>query len=197
MKYTRQQLDAALQHLFGSSPVLEDRAKLAVGKAILDGTFGPESRDHLLITEAGVPVKAALGDAFGTSQQRTSQGKPGLSKVLADDPYFFVKENRHGSLCVQLKYNALSIFIPDNELEAEDEFDLPIRPGAEDCPFYMKHGWCEFKDACRYTHPPSAAATSPKEPVLLRDGFHPIRPGVRDCKWWTLSGYCQFKQKCR
>ncbi|CAA0818050.1 Zinc finger CCCH domain-containing protein 37 [Striga hermonthica] len=30
---------------------------------------------------------------------------------------------------------------------------LPIRPGEEDCPFYLKTGSCKYGSTCRYNHP--------------------------------------------
>ncbi|KAI3466281.1 hypothetical protein Pfo_022944 [Paulownia fortunei] len=39
---------------------------------------------------------------------------------------------------------------------------LPIRPGEEDCPFYLKTGSCKYGTTCRYNHPDrNAAAIAP------------------------------------
>ncbi|KAK6124560.1 hypothetical protein DH2020_041708 [Rehmannia glutinosa] len=44
---------------------------------------------------------------------------------------------------------------------------LPVRPGEEDCPFYLKTGSCKYGATCRYNHPerylinPPAAAIAP------------------------------------
>lgn len=29
----------------------------------------------------------------------------------------------------------------------------PLRPEAENCLFFMRHGWCQFRGNCRYNHP--------------------------------------------
>lgn len=40
--------------------------------------------------------------------------------------------------------------------EEEDESQVllyPVRPGAEDCAFYMKTGSCKFGSTCKFNHP--------------------------------------------
>lgn len=38
---------------------------------------------------------------------------------------------------------------------------LPIRPGEEDCPFYLKTGSCKYGITCRYNHPERYAINPP------------------------------------
>ncbi|KAH6777185.1 floral homeotic protein [Perilla frutescens var. hirtella] len=38
---------------------------------------------------------------------------------------------------------------------------LPIRPGEEDCPFYLKTGSCKYGATCRYNHPDRYAINPP------------------------------------
>ncbi|XP_051135982.1 zinc finger CCCH domain-containing protein 37-like isoform X2 [Andrographis paniculata] len=58
---------------------------------------------------------------------------------------------------------------------------LPIRPGFEDCPFYVKTGSCKYGATCRYNHPnriaydPSTAAIVPS---LLSSSSTPFNLGV-------------------
>ncbi|KAK4484962.1 hypothetical protein RD792_007568 [Penstemon davidsonii] len=47
---------------------------------------------------------------------------------------------------------------------------LPVRPGEEDCPFYLKTGSCKYGTTCRYNHPERNAISLPAAvvaPTLL------------------------------
>lgn len=41
----------------------------------------------------------------------------------------------------------------DGVSENESEALYPVRPGAEDCAFYMRTGSCKFGSTCKFNHP--------------------------------------------
>lgn len=55
--------------------------------------------------------------------------------------------------------------------EEEDESQVllyPVRPGAEDCAFYMKTGSCKFGSTCKFNHPlPNPSKIQVKKISLL------------------------------
>ncbi|KAL3627181.1 Zinc finger CCCH domain-containing protein 37 [Castilleja foliolosa] len=103
---------------------------------------------------------------------------------------------------------------------------LPIRPGEEECPFYLKTGSCKYGATCRYSHPdiysaiaptlltsPSAhfnlglvASTSSLLPsydsrltqtTLGLGSIYPQRPGQPECDFYMKTGICKFGITCK
>ncbi|XP_022545061.2 putative zinc finger CCCH domain-containing protein 9 [Brassica napus] len=60
----------------------------------------------------------------------------------------------------------------------DDEY--PVRPGKEDCSFYLKTGRCDFGERCRFNHPKEL----PKELSLQK------------CKFF-LGGKCKYGSTCK
>ncbi|KAI3456631.1 hypothetical protein Pfo_013294 [Paulownia fortunei] len=104
---------------------------------------------------------------------------------------------------------------------------LPIRPGEEDCPFYLKTGSCKYGATCRYNHPDRYAAIAPTlltspsahfnigvvaptasllptfDPRLtqttlgLGPTIYPQRPGQLECDYYMKTGVCKFGNNCK
>ncbi|PIN20049.1 CCCH-type Zn-finger protein [Handroanthus impetiginosus] len=104
---------------------------------------------------------------------------------------------------------------------------LPIRPGEEDCPFYLKTGSCKYGATCRYNHPnrnaaiapslltspsthfnigvaaPAASLLSSFDPRLTQTTFglgptiYPQRPGQMECDYYMKTGICKFGNNCK
>ncbi|KAL3643213.1 RNA-binding, Nab2-type zinc finger [Castilleja foliolosa] len=104
---------------------------------------------------------------------------------------------------------------------------LPIRPGEEDCPFYLKTGSCKYGATCRYSHPdiyPAIAPTlltspsahfnlglvAPTTSSLLSSydsrltqttlglgSIYPQRPGQLECDYYMKTGICMFGITCK
>lgn len=72
----------------------------------------------------------------------------------------------------------------------------PVRPEAEDCPFYLKTGMCKFGTHCKFNHPVKRKIQAVKEKV--KDKEEPTeRPGQSECKYYLRSGGCKFGKSCR
>ncbi|KFK34147.1 hypothetical protein AALP_AA5G106800 [Arabis alpina] len=77
------------------------------------------------------------------------------------------------------------------------EVVYPVRPGAEDCSFYMRNGCCKFGSTCKFNHPP------PKKIQIVR--VNKVREkeedvdeqGLLDCKYYFMTGGCKFGETCR
>ncbi|KAK4439512.1 Zinc finger CCCH domain-containing protein 37 [Sesamum alatum] len=104
---------------------------------------------------------------------------------------------------------------------------LPVRPGEEDCPFYLKTGSCKYGATCRYNHPdryaaiastlltsptthfnlgviaPTASLLSSFDPRLtqttlgLGPTIYPQRPGQTECDYYMKTGICKFGNNCK
>ncbi|GER33845.1 zinc finger CCCH domain-containing protein 37 [Striga asiatica] len=99
---------------------------------------------------------------------------------------------------------------------------LPIRPGEEDCPFYLKTGSCKYGVTCRYNHPdrysiapslltspathynfglvaPTASLTQTTLGlgVGLGPTIYPQRPGQIECDYYMKTGACKFGNSCK
>ncbi|KAL7088394.1 hypothetical protein ACP275_13G124900 [Erythranthe tilingii] len=104
---------------------------------------------------------------------------------------------------------------------------LPIRPGEENCPFYLKTNSCKYGATCRYNHPdrytaiaptlmtspsahynygvvaPTASLLSAYDPMLtqtalgLSPAFYPQRPGQLECDYYMKTGICKFGITCK
>ena len=62
----------------------------------------------------------------------------------------------------------------------------PVRPVEQDCPYYKKHGQCDFRARCTYNHP-----ADPPQPRPERT----LAPPRKDCRSW-LEGICKRGQAC-
>lgn len=80
-----------------------------------------------------------------------------------------------------------------------NEAGLPLRPGVEPCPFYVKFGTCKFAMSCRYDHPEGVAPThSPvTQEVTLNEEGLPLRHGADKCSFYLKTGSCKFGAACR
>ncbi|MFS7946567.1 putative transcription factor C3H family [Helianthus anomalus] len=89
---------------------------------------------------------------------------------------------------------------------------LSIRPGEEDCSFYMKTGSCKFGATCRYNHPEIYAVdppvsfvstigmVNPASSVLqlgLGPTIYPQRPGQMECTYYMKAGKCMYGDTCK
>ncbi|KAJ8749664.1 hypothetical protein K2173_026313 [Erythroxylum novogranatense] len=70
----------------------------------------------------------------------------------------------------------------------------PERPGAQDCVFYMRTGFCGYGSRCRYNHPPDRAAV---EAAVRATGEYPERIGEPPCQFYLKTGTCKFGASCK
>ncbi|CAA7056464.1 unnamed protein product [Microthlaspi erraticum] len=91
-----------------------------------------------------------------------------------------------------------------SESEGENMFEkrealYPIRPGAEDCSFYMKTGSCKFGSTCKFNHPlpnPRRIKIAWDNKVREKeDDADKLRP--MDCKYYFRTGGCKYGETCR
>ncbi|XP_020087181.1 zinc finger CCCH domain-containing protein 5-like isoform X1 [Ananas comosus] len=76
------------------------------------------------------------------------------------------------------------------------EFQLPERPGAPDCAFYIRTGTCGYGERCRYNHPRNrggplvgAGRTAAME--------YPERSGQPVCEYYMKTGTCKYGSTCK
>jgi hypothetical protein len=98
---------------------------------------------------------------------------------------------------------------------AQELMVYPDKPGAPECPFYMKTGTCKFGAECKFHHPkdlPPRGPTIPKNLVdanelhpetktTLQDHMdlqknYPERPGQPECRYYMQFGKCKFLSAC-
>ncbi len=78
----------------------------------------------------------------------------------------------------------------------------PLRPGLEQCSYYVKTGRCDFGATCRFDHPNGIElkeATRPKAPppeAYTPKGY-PVRSNTEICDFYAKSGECKFGSTCR
>ncbi|KAL8147111.1 zinc finger CCCH domain-containing protein 37-like [Apium graveolens] len=73
---------------------------------------------------------------------------------------------------------------------------LPERPGAPDCPYFLKTQRCKFGPRCKFNHPQdkiaSLAALGSGDVSVL-----PERPSEPPCAFYTKTGTCKFGATCK
>ncbi|XP_031283554.1 zinc finger CCCH domain-containing protein 67 [Pistacia vera] len=90
----------------------------------------------------------------------------------------------------------------DNENENGNQmikkYPYPVRPDAEDCPYYMKNGSCKFGSNCKFNHPARTKNQGAKEKVKEREELME-KPGQSqiECKYYLKTGGCKFGKACR
>ncbi|KAJ9171862.1 hypothetical protein P3X46_015169 [Hevea brasiliensis] len=70
----------------------------------------------------------------------------------------------------------------------------PERPGAPDCVYYMRTGFCGYGSRCRYNHPRSRAGV---EAAVRATGEYPERVGEPPCQFYLKTGTCKFGASCK
>ncbi|KAK6940929.1 LOW QUALITY PROTEIN: Zinc finger, CCCH-type, partial [Dillenia turbinata] len=79
------------------------------------------------------------------------------------------------------------------QLRLRSTESYPERPGASDCAYYMRTGFCGFGSRCRFNHPRDRTA------VALRSGGgeYPERVGEPACQYYLRTGTCKFGSYCK
>jgi hypothetical protein len=177
MAPSQTQLQEALQRCLGPAKTVDEQAKLAVAQALLKQAFEGQ-RDCLGVPELGPSIRAAVGGAFGTGKERIARGQPTLTQILQGDSLFKINRTAGGpsgtSLTVQLNMPALESMLTDVGPRSDSsdqqrghhattgsgaarpqrqQQQLPIRPNASNCAFYMSRGWCGRGAKCPHNHP--------------------------------------------
>ncbi|KAL6997051.1 hypothetical protein U1Q18_007174 [Sarracenia purpurea var. burkii] len=75
-------------------------------------------------------------------------------------------------------------------------YPYPVRPGAEDCPYYMRTWSCKFGSNCKFNHPPRRKNQAAEENGEEKEEYTK-RPGKIECKYYLRSGGCKFGKACR
>uniref|UniRef100_A0A7N0UTL0 C3H1-type domain-containing protein n=1 Tax=Kalanchoe fedtschenkoi TaxID=63787 RepID=A0A7N0UTL0_KALFE len=87
---------------------------------------------------------------------------------------------------------------PDWKEEAQGrdmQVQYPLRPGAEDCNFYMKTGSCKYGLSCKFNHPLRRTNQTVKPRVKEREDSSE-RP-MTECKYYLSAGGCKYGKACR
>ncbi|XP_076954611.1 zinc finger CCCH domain-containing protein 37-like isoform X2 [Bidens hawaiensis] len=73
--------------------------------------------------------------------------------------------------------------------------ELPERPEASDCPFFLKTATCKFGSKCKYNHPKDKVASMP---ASENGGLElPERPSEPQCVFYMKTGKCKFGLTCK
>lgn len=72
----------------------------------------------------------------------------------------------------------------DDIMHYPQQLQYPLRPGAEDCNFYMRMGTCKFGFTCKFNHPPRTTANQPLnlKPRMKEREDHSEMPIQTECK---------------
>uniref|UniRef100_A0A1J3F060 Zinc finger CCCH domain-containing protein 43 n=1 Tax=Noccaea caerulescens TaxID=107243 RepID=A0A1J3F060_NOCCA len=91
-----------------------------------------------------------------------------------------------------------------SESEGENMFEkrealYPLRPGAEDCSFYMKTGSCKFGSTCKFNHPlPNPRRIQIAWDNKVREKEEDVdKLRLMDCKYYFRTGGCKYGGTCR
>ncbi|XP_009791087.1 zinc finger CCCH domain-containing protein 67 isoform X2 [Nicotiana sylvestris] len=77
------------------------------------------------------------------------------------------------------------------------KFIYPLRPDAQDCPYFMKTGVCKFGFNCKFNHPSRRKyQQGTKEKGKQREESQE-RPGQIECKYYLTSGGCKYGKACK
>jgi len=101
----------------------------------------------------------------------------------------------------QFESSAQECTIDDSEAGPTTAVDLnslgyPVRPGVEQCAFYLKTGTCQFGTTCWKDHPEISAVGGGVKQELNSKGF-PLRPGQEACAFYMRTGTCKFGWTCK
>ncbi|VVB04733.1 unnamed protein product [Arabis nemorensis] len=83
--------------------------------------------------------------------------------------------------------------------ESENKFEkrYPVRPGAEDCSFYMRNGSCKFGSTCKFNHPFDTKIQIVRD-VKIREKEEDVdKLRLLDCKYYFRTGGCKYGETCR
>ncbi|EHA8587741.1 Zinc finger CCCH domain-containing protein 65 [Cocos nucifera] len=83
--------------------------------------------------------------------------------------------------------------IPVSQQAPVDEY--PERLGQPECQYFMKHGVCKFKTACKFHHPKARLQTVPVG-VLSPVGL-PLKPDQPVCTHYGRFGVCKYGPSCK
>ncbi|KAL7190284.1 hypothetical protein ACSBR2_022543 [Camellia fascicularis] len=93
-----------------------------------------------------------------------------------------------------------NIGLRSNEDESSNE-SHPLRPYAEDCPFFLRTGTCKFGLNCKFNHPvrrtnQKAGKENEKDTGKAKEGFSE-KPEQTECKNYLTPGGCKYGKSCR
>lgn len=75
----------------------------------------------------------------------------------------------------------------------ETEIQYPLRPYAQDCPYYIRTGSCKFGLNCKFNHPVTRTAQVGKERENEGEGLSE----KIECKYYLTGGGCKYGNSCR
>ncbi|KAF8100091.1 hypothetical protein N665_0231s0030 [Sinapis alba] len=92
--------------------------------------------------------------------------------------------------------------VEEEEEDGESEQVLlllyPVRPGAEDCAFYMRTGTCKFGSTCKFNHPlPNPRKFQIARESKVREKEEEDADKMMDCKYYFRTGGCKYGVACR
>ncbi|KAK6913035.1 hypothetical protein RJ641_022636 [Dillenia turbinata] len=73
----------------------------------------------------------------------------------------------------------------------------PLRPYAEDCPYYMKTGSCKFGLNCRFNHPVVRKFHQGRKESEKEKEETQGRPEQIECKYYLTPGGCKYGNICK
>ncbi|XP_028071974.1 zinc finger CCCH domain-containing protein 67-like [Camellia sinensis] len=93
-----------------------------------------------------------------------------------------------------------NIGLRSNEDESSNE-SHPLRPYAEDCPFFLRTRTCKFGLNCKFNHPvrrtnQKAGKEKEKDTGKAKEGFSE-KPEQTECKNYLTPGGCKYGKSCR
>ncbi|KAK4775109.1 hypothetical protein SAY86_010044 [Trapa natans] len=73
---------------------------------------------------------------------------------------------------------------------------FPVRPGAEDCSYYMRTGTCKFGSLCKFNHPVRRRNPAARDRVNDREE-QTDKVGLMECKYYLRTGGCRYGKACK
>ncbi|KAL0847453.1 hypothetical protein Bca101_020699 [Brassica carinata] len=121
----------------------------------------------------------------------------GLDEVSKEKMVTSVSEEGNGGVVDSSK----ALEEEEEEEDGESQQVLyPVRPGAEDCAFYMRTGSCKYGSTCKFNHPPLPNPTKlqiARESKVREKEEDADNTRLMDCKYYFRTGGCKYGLACR
>ncbi|XP_031265080.1 zinc finger CCCH domain-containing protein 67-like isoform X6 [Pistacia vera] len=86
-----------------------------------------------------------------------------------------------------------SIYEESDNLDGVTKHEYPIRSYAEDCPFYLRTGFCKFGFNCKFNHPVRRVV---QEKENKSEGSVEKTTKI-ECKYYLSAGGCKYGKACK
>ncbi|KAK9066429.1 hypothetical protein SSX86_013751 [Deinandra increscens subsp. villosa] len=85
--------------------------------------------------------------------------------------------------------------VPDDS--RSKSYHYPLRPDAEDCPYYMRTGMCKYGSNCRFNHPLRRKYQQHTKETHKQKEENMEMQGQIECKYYLSPAGCKYGKSCK